>query len=340
MSVTQVIRVVLDDPSAVGEARRKATLVAEHLGFTEEEAGEVALVVTEVATNVVRHGKGGELIIQIIKRGGTEGLEIIGIDRGPGMDFASSSRDGFSTGGTRGVGLGAIRRISARVDVHSDARGTVIAAELMPKKKTADSAPVDISGVSIPHPREEVCGDAWAVECFEQRAVICVVDGLGHGVAAAQAAKEAIHAFHQSGGRTATEAIDRLNDALKPTRGAAGAVADLRFAERTLRYCGVGNIAGSILTPQKQVSMVSMNGTLGHGAHRVQEFSYPLPRGALVVMNSDGISTQWSLAKYAGAMVRSPAVVAALVYRDFSRGRDDVTVVAAREADNSGAGAS
>lgn len=332
MSASQLIRVALSDPSAVGEARRRATTLAGHLTFDEEEAGEVALVVTELATNVIRHGKGGELLLQLIQRGGVEGIEVVGLDRGPGMDFARSSQDGFSTGGSSGFGLGAIRRKSARMDVHSDERGTVIAVELFPRSRGAIEDPkVDAAGLSVPHPSEQVCGDAWAVECFGARVMVCVVDGLGHGVGAANASKEAIAAFRAAAGRPVLEVMERLHAALRSTRGAAAAVADLRRDERRLSYCGVGNICATLVEPGTQASLVSMNGTLGHGTPRLQEFSYPAPAGAVLVMHSDGLTNHWSLSRYAGGLRRAAAVISGLLYRDFSRGRDDVTVVTVKE---------
>jgi hypothetical protein len=63
----------------------------------------------------------------------------------------------------------------------------------------------------------------------------------------------------------------------------------------------------------------------------VQTFTYPWPAGALLVLASDGISTHWSLDAYPGLRHRDPVLVASVLYRDFVRGRDDATVVVARE---------
>jgi hypothetical protein len=77
--------------------------------------------------------------------------------------------------------------------------------------------------------------------------------------------------------------------------------------------------------------MVSRNGTAGHIAPKVQEFHYPVPSGAIMVMFSDGLGTHWDLRAYPGLLQRSAAVIAGVLYRDFSRRKDDVTVVVARE---------
>ena len=64
---------------------------------------------------------------------------------------------------------------------------------------------------------------------------------------------------------------------------------------------------------------------------KVQEFEVEWPPGATVVLHSDGIASQWNLAKDANLAARRPAVVAGALYRDWRRERDDATVVVLRE---------
>jgi hypothetical protein len=63
---------------------------------------------------------------------------------------------------------------------------------------------------------------------------------------------------------------------------------------------------------------------------KIQEFQYPFPKGSLLIMHSDGIATHWDLASYPGIEARHPAFVSAALFRDHSRGRDDLTVLALR----------
>ena len=76
---------------------------------------------------------------------------------------------------------------------------------------------------------------------------------------------------------------------------------------------------------------VSLNGTLGHEARAFREYTYPWDSSALFVMHSDGLGSRWSLEGYRGLRQKPPSIVAAVLYRDFSRQRDDVTVVVGRE---------
>jgi anti-sigma regulatory factor (Ser/Thr protein kinase) len=319
----------------VGEARRAAAALAGRLGFGEAEAGKVALTVTEAAHNLVKHGGGGELLLGPVERGGVPGIEVLALDRGPGMaDLNRCLRDGYSTAGTPGTGLGAILRLSSGFDIHSTCPGgTALWARLwsrpLPPGGAADG--LEVGAVCRPHPAERICGDAWAVEQVPGRALFVVADGLGHGPAAAAAARAAVRVFRENLGLAPAEILQVIDPALRSTRGAAVLVAEVNLAGRQVRCAGVGNASGTIWADGASRSLVSHNGTVGHAVHKIQEFTYPFPPGALLILHSDGLATSWRLDQYPGLSTRSAALVAGVLYRDFKRGRDDATVVAARE---------
>ncbi len=122
----------LAEASHVGEARRRATVLARGLRFSEADLGRVALVVTEAGTNLVVHAGGGELLLRPLGADGAIGLEVLALDRGPGMARIDEClRDGYSTAGTAGTGLGAIARLSTVFDIHSaPGIGTAVVARL------------------------------------------------------------------------------------------------------------------------------------------------------------------------------------------------------------------
>ncbi len=182
----------------------------------------------------------------------------------------------------------------------------------------------------LPMRDEIVCGDAWATRRDGHIDLMMVADGLGHGPDAAEAARSAVTVFEASRDRAPAALVSEIHGALRSTRGAAVAIASLDHERGEIRYAGVGNIAGTIVHAGATRSMVSLNGTVGHEMRKIQEFAYEWPVGALVVMQSDGLQTHWRLDKYPGLTARHPSVIAAVLYRDFSRGRDDVTVLAAR----------
>jgi anti-sigma regulatory factor (Ser/Thr protein kinase) len=320
------------DPSEVGTARRAAVALADHLGGSEIHGGNVALVVTELATNLVRHGGGGELLMRSLA-GAPGAIEIVAIDRGPGMASVEAAlRDGYSTGGTSGHGLGAVRRIADRCEIFSaPGAGTAVVARLGPQGsgRTATAA---VSGVSVAKQGEPVCGDAWDWTPQADGWSVLVADGLGHGPDAARAATEAVRIYRERAAMPAGDIVGAVHAALRPTRGAAVAIAEVRPTTGQVTFTGVGNIGGTLLSGDTPRSMVSHAGIVGHECRKIQTFSYPWTEGTVIVLFSDGLQSRWTLDRYPGLRTSDPALLAGVLYRDFARGRDDVTVVAGRLA--------
>jgi len=316
--------------SQVGEARRAAQSLADSVGLGDVEQGRAAIIATEAATNLVRHATGGGRIL-IQPCADLQGIEILAIDRGPGIpDVGRCFQDGYSSGGTAGQGLGAIRRQSSGFDIHSEpSKGTVLFAAVTNRSNSIPE--IEVGAVCIGKTGEDVCGDLWSLHCNSKGCTIVVADGLGHGLGAADAARLAVQIFDENGQLAPAEYLGRIHDGLRATRGAAGAVAHVNRAKGTIRYAGIGNIAASVSNGAGSRSLISYNGILGHGIHKLQELSYPWPSGAMLVMHSDGLNTHWNLDRYPGVRNRHPSVIAALLFRDFSRERDDITVVVARE---------
>ena len=330
MEVTPTLTLPMSDTSQPGAARRAAIRLASNAGFDEEATGRVAIAVTEAASNVVKHGRGGDVLLRIVHEAGACGVEMLALDRGPGMaNAAACLRDGYSTTGTTGTGLGAIRRLSSEFDVHSiPGVGTAVLARFW--ATTPPKAEPELGAVCVAQPGESVCGDAWAFARLASLGVLLVVDGLGHGLPASEAAVAAVKAFDARPSLEPSAVLEAIHAALRPTRGAAVAVVAFDRARRLVRFAGLGNIAGAIVADEPVRHMVSRNGTAGHEARRFDEFTYPWPSGALVVVHSDGLGSHWDLGRYPGLVARQPGLVAGVLYRDFSRQRDDVTVVVAR----------
>ena len=322
----------LRDETQVAEARRGALKVAGEIGFRTDEAGRVGIVATELATNLLKHGGGGELLIGTFDDGQGSGVECVALDRGAGIsNLAAAMRDGHSTAGSPGNGLGAVARLSHEMDVFSHgATGTAVLARLeRGPPRNRPSAQLVCGAVSLPLPGEEACGDGWCVRREAEALTAMVVDGLGHGPLAASAAHAAMKVFNQTAPTPSIDLIERLHLALKPTRGAAASV--MRLPMRgDVGFIGVGNVSGLLVSAGENRRMVSYNGTLGHALKAVRPFSYPANDETLVVLASDGLGTSWSLDAYPGLRLRHPTLIAAVLYRDFSRRRDDVTVLVAR----------
>lgn len=336
MALNRSFLVAVEEASQVAEARREAAIVAERLDFSPTRIGQVALVATELATNLVRHATGGELLIRACDDGSgrpADTVELLSVDRGPGIaDVERSRRDGYSTGGTAGAGLGAVERQSDQCEIYSDRSGTIVLARLarIAPRTVSKRAAIELGSIMAPKRGELVSGDDWCWRLRGDRLALLLADGLGHGLQAHEAARAAADCFAAVHEHPPARIIADIHAALRPTRGAAVAVLVADFGLGLIRYCGLGNIAAQVLgRGGARQTLVSHAGTAGHTAARIQEFTYPLSPEALIVMHSDGLSANWDLGPYAGLRSRHPSLVGGAIYRDFNRGRDDATVVTA-----------
>jgi hypothetical protein len=247
-------------------------------------------------------------------------------------DLAKCRADGYSSAGTPGTGLGAVRRLAQRLHVASwPGRGTAVLAALTKAANAAAPAMVDrIGGLSVAKKGEEACGDGWALRADNEASTLLVVDGLGHGAGAALAANEALRHFHRSTDAVPADLLNALHLAMRHTRGGAVAVARIEWAAGVVAFAGLGNIAASLVAGDGQVRhLVSLSGIAGHNARKIHAFDYPFADG-LLIMHSDGIGSGWRPQAYPGFTRLHPLLLAGLLYRDFARGRDDATVVVAR----------
>jgi anti-sigma regulatory factor (Ser/Thr protein kinase) len=315
-------RHLIEDESQIGEARRDAQRLAMAYGLDTTQSGRVAIAATELATNLYRHGSGGQLLLQPIKAGDKEAIELLAIDKGRGMsDVQRCLGDGYSTGGTAGTGLGAVRRLSVEFDIHSvPGEGTVVLS------RVGAAAGSRFGAISIPVQGETECGDGWALAQDHDWSTLMVVDGLGHGALAAVAAERAQGTFADAPADSPRAMLERVHRTLGSTRGAAGAVARVT-ATGGVSYAGIGNISACLVSAEKSQGLVSHNGTLGLTMPRLQQFEYERAAESFLVMHSDGISARWDLHKNTALRQRHPAIIAAVLYRDHARARDDATVV-------------
>jgi anti-sigma regulatory factor (Ser/Thr protein kinase) len=319
------------DGSHVAEVRRLVGNYARSLGLPEVRRAEVAIVVTELATNLLKHAKGGDILADRFSDSQGVGLELLALDRGGGMaDVERCIGDGYSTAGSPGNGLGAVMRLSDHVRIYSrPGRGTAIMARFVTGLPV--QAPATQLGAAVaPYPGETICGDRWSIGYGQADRAILVADGSGHGVEAARAADVAVRIFHDNLNDSCERLMELMHRALMPTRGAAVAVARIDAVAHTVRYVGVGNISGVLISDGGARHMVSNNGTAGHVAPRIREFTYEFSGDPLVILHSDGLTPKWDLTAYPGLATQHPSLIAGVLLRDFRRGRDDASVVAMR----------
>ena len=322
------------DPSQTGQARRQALAIGSAMEFGEVRLGELAIIVTEAANNIAAHARAGEIILSPWFFENRAGMDVFALDRGPGIaDIGNAFEDGYSTAGTTGEGLGAMSRLAGSLQIYSSPNGgTVLFARVFREGSKAENErnPYRLGAISVPYPGELACGDAWSFIQSEARTIYIVADGLGHGPLAAEAAQEAIHIFRSESEQSPESILMEIHRRITHTRGAAVAIAEILHAKNVVNYVGIGNITAAIHTLGKTRSLVSMNGIIGHSVSKFQTLTYPWNEDSLLIMHSDGITARSGLEQYPGLASRHPALMAAVLYRDFHRQNDDATVLVSR----------
>lgn len=321
----------VDDSSRIGEARRHAAAQARELGWDEVDGGRLALVVTELGSNLLRHAHKGRLLVAARPQSGE--IEVLAIDHGPGISNVSQCLgDGFSTGSTPGTGLGAVRRLADVFDIHSSVpQGTAVVARLARQRlMPGRGRGMELGAVAVCAPGEVVCGDGWTASLDGHRAAVLLADGLGHGPQAAEAAQAAVGVFGRDPHGDLRATLEEAHRELRTTRGAAVTALQADGGDGSIRSAGAGNVTVRIVAGDADRTLLSQHGTIGVQIRRLQEVRAEWPPHAVIVLHSDGIEGRWSPQLIHPLLAHDPALIAAVLVRDHFRGRDDATVVVLR----------
>lgn len=335
----------------IGTARRAVHEFASRADFSETELAEIDIVVQEIGTNAVRYATQGGSLHYTETLGAASGLELFYRDTGPGIyNMDRAIRDGVSTSGSMGSGLGAIRRLMDEFDVYSTVRETKEQRSSSPARRTThgtallarkwvggaedkleQTSDARRFGVwSRPHPKEEVNGDAYFIGQRGERTLFAVIDGLGHGHGAKEAADVALEVLDEWIGEPLEELFQTIHNALRATRGAVMAAVIIDNKQGRIHYAGVGNIEVRVVGAPETVTTIPVHGTLGARFNQVKVWTHVWSKDALLVMASDGLSASWHMDSYPGLAARSPQLIAGILMRDYARAADDATVLVAR----------
>ncbi|WP_406010744.1 SpoIIE family protein phosphatase [Streptomyces sp. NBC_00637] len=351
--MTQVWDVPVHDSTRVRDARVAAEDAAALAGLDPSRAADAALVATELATNLLKHARGGQLLVEAVSppsaREGGLLVQLTAVDHGPGMsDVSAALGDGFSTAGSLGAGLGTCRRLADDFDLHSvPGRGTVALARIggpartrgrrepasgqgpgQGPGRTGAAAPdeaspgsarfsVRVGGVNIPFRGAACSGDAWTCVREGDLLTLMLADGLGHGPEAARASTTAVREVRRSPHLPPAEQLRRLDTALRGTRGAAVAVARLDLRTGRLLFAGVGNIGARLREGDSWRHLLSRPGIVGtHRPTTLPETEAAWAPDRLLVLHSDGLPSRWAPPVDPRLLSCDPAVTAAVTVRD------------------------
>lgn len=321
-------------PCHVGTARVGYKAVAESIGFDPKACEEIGLVTTELATNLLKHAKGGKLTLTQLENGGRVGLEIESRDSGPGIaDVEQALADRFSTVGTRGTGLGAVNRLMDELDISSERGcGTRIACRKWVRQYPSSIRPCPLTFGVATRPRQSGAdnGDAFVVKQWAESALVGVIDGLGHGQfahCAAQAARQYVESHFDL---PLDQIFRGVGRACRATRGVVMALARFDWGRGQMAFASVGNIEARVFPSSELFHFAIRRGVIGLNAPSPVVTEHPWPTGNVLVLHSDGLRTHWSWKDFPG-VAEQPAQSLALEFlRYLAKEEDDATVMVVR----------
>jgi anti-sigma regulatory factor (Ser/Thr protein kinase) len=322
--------------SSVGEARRAARTIAATLGFPPAVAEEIALAVTELASNLIRHAGGGTLALTPLSPDGRVGLEVESVDQGPGIaDVEQALGDRYSTAGSRGTGLGAVNRLMDELDIASrPGSGTRVVCRRWRRDYpvSTHACPLDAGVATRARQLDPANGDAFVVKHWAETLLVGVIDGLGHGPVAKSAARAA-QAYAESHFDLPLDQIFRgAGRACRATRGVVMALARFDWGRGRLAFASVGNIEVRVFPLSRAFNFSVRRGVVGLNAPSAVVTEHPWPPGHALVLHSDGLASHWSWSDFPGLTDRPAPAIAQELLRRLAKEDDDATVIVVKEA--------
>jgi anti-sigma regulatory factor (Ser/Thr protein kinase) len=320
--------------SDAGKARRVARSLADRLGFAPQACEEIAIAMTELATNLIKHAQGGRLTLTPLDADGRIGLEIQSDDNGPGIaDIEQAIGDRFSTTGTYGTGLGAVNRLMDELEIasHRD-RGTQIVCRkwLRISCPSVKPCPLAFGVATRPRPSYQLNGDAFIVVQWSESALIGIIDGLGHGQFAHRATQSARNYIESHFDLALDQLFRGTGRACRVTRGVVMALARFDWGRGSMSFASVGNIAVRVFPKSEPYRFIIRRGVIGLNAPGAVVSMHPWPLDHVLIFHSDGVSTHWDWNDFHDWESRSAAAIAQELLRAKGKEEDDATVIVVR----------
>jgi anti-sigma regulatory factor (Ser/Thr protein kinase) len=334
--MAEVIRVAVASDASL--ARRTARATALAIGFDERASEEIALAVSELASNLTRHAQGGQLTLAPVAEGGRIGIQIESLDRGPGIpDAEQAMTDGFSTVGGLGCGLGAVNRLMDEFTISSQqvaSAGTHIVCKHWLRGDTTpvDPCPLEFGAASRARPTMTVNGDAFAIKRWSTNALAAVIDGLGHGQYAHRAAQAARHYVDTHFDQPLDTIFRGVARTCRGTRGVVMALAQFRFGGNGVRFsfASIGDVGAHLFGGSGPEHFIVRRGILGGNAPDARVTEHRWEAGNLMVLHSDGLIRHWGLEDFPDLSREPATAIAQRLLGALATKHDDATVVVVR----------
>lgn len=321
------LTIILEKEADVGIARAEARTVAKAMGFDDLAIAQIALGVSEICHNAIRHAKGGKAIISTLNQNKILRIEVK--DNGPGIDdLHQVMQEGYSTIPTSlGIGLEVAQKSMDKFEITTTKeKGTSIVLE---KYLPIPATTLEFGIVSLPDEHYTYNGDEYLIHSFEgDKVLLAVIDGLGQGYTAHQMAISVKKIIKQYFNLPLIDLIQRCDKHLRTTyKGDGGVAMSLALIEsQQLTYLGIGDTHAYLQQGTHFRTLSNIDGRVGGQQLRsLTTHSYPLTAGDIFILCTDGINTHVSLDKV--NRVFSAQNMANTLFNQFHRTYGDVTVL-------------
>jgi len=335
----------INSEADIGACRRKAVTLSSEIGFDKTKAAEIAILVTEMVSNVVKHGKNkGRLVAcEIVDDLDNKAIEVWCFDAGDGFrDFTDALRDGNSAVNTLGVGLGSIRRFSDELEFNPKVKkdkeeiylsdnnvfkNCIRSRKWIPRKKTLRRHhQLDIGLATRCKPGEQLNGDAIVVVHLDSNTTVAaVIDGLGHGKEAHFASHLAKEQIVQKAELPLTTLMQHIHNSIKGTRGCVIGLIKINTKMEKLFFSGIGNIECFVVHKGLKKSLLSFGGIMGHNMRTPRVFEADFILDDMVCLYSDGIVSRWNIEELKEENNNQEKVN--IVLNKYSRTNDDASIL-------------
>jgi anti-sigma regulatory factor (Ser/Thr protein kinase) len=323
---------VISNAAEVIAIRRIAKEMAHDVGFDERDREEISLVTSELASNIIKYAQRGIITLTPVCNEQREGLMIEAEDDGEGFNEHNSMKDGVSTSGTLGVGLGAVNRLMDEFDIlqREDRSGTRIVCKrwLHDNSNHGLHCPFDFGVFSRPKPNETVNGDSFIIKNIRGATLVGVIDGVGHGILANQAANAARQYVERHAESPLLDIFRGVDRVCVSTRGVVMALVIFDWINSSYRYASVGNIEVKVFNNgHEKPKFIVRRGIVGKHAPPPVITENVWHSGDMLALHSDGISTHWQWQDFLYEADSPAQVIAEDIYNATQKDHDDATIV-------------
>ncbi len=313
----------------VGVARREIDGFKDLPYFTPLTLAEAKLVITELGSNLVKYAGGGEIIFRFSGLSGF--IEIMAYDQGPGIkNFTKSFEDGYSTGGSSGSGLGAIKRFSSKL-IFASIPGDFTCFYAQLKNKDAPKKPLshfDHHWINFAIPGQKTSGDWTGIEETKEETHFLLMDGLGHGSEAADSSTSVGNYFRRNFNLSPESLWEGMFQEANAKRGGVLGFGEIHHEKEELTFFGMGNVQAAIYQyGEKPKHLISKSGLFGKDQNLPKPQILPFPKGAILVLHSDGLSNVTSKDFPSELYGKESPVIAAYLMHKKIRNTDDASIL-------------